>query len=336
MSRESMEWLNLYTLIGFTDKRGNAWHYRRELQGIESNHYVGPIPPDDVIRRLFNWQPMEREMFMRRASGEYIVVPGRKLIVRSDNDIVLGAFKDGYQPHPYDQWLLENIATIIDDELGIASAGLLRNGGQAWVSVEVPDTVETPEGVEFRPNLTATSSCDGTIATTFFRHRIDIVCDNTRDIGIRQGRDQQYKVKHTKYSNMKIMDAREALQIVHKMTEEFSQEIAALCAWKVSDDQFMKHLQIMVPINDELSKAGITKAENKRNEITVLYKSDPRVAPWTGTAFGVSAAYNTWRQHFAGVRKGVPRQVRNMENLLAGKTAAEDGKVLEVLASVTS
>ena len=27
MSRESMEWLNLDTLIGYTLVRGNAWHY---------------------------------------------------------------------------------------------------------------------------------------------------------------------------------------------------------------------------------------------------------------------------------------------------------------------
>ena len=27
MSQETSQWLNTRTLIGFTDKRGNAWHY---------------------------------------------------------------------------------------------------------------------------------------------------------------------------------------------------------------------------------------------------------------------------------------------------------------------
>ena len=44
MSRETLHDLNTNTLIGNTSQRGNAWHYRSEEQGEESNHYSGPIP----------------------------------------------------------------------------------------------------------------------------------------------------------------------------------------------------------------------------------------------------------------------------------------------------
>ena len=334
MSRETMEWLNLYTLIGYTEKRGNAWHYRQELQGIESNHYSGAIPVDDVLRRLFNFTVEEQPIFIRNASGEYVVIEGRKAMVRDDNDVVLGLFKKGYQGHQYHEWLLENVATILDDDLGIGSAGLLRDGGQAWVSVEIPENIVTPEGVEFRPNLLATTSFDGSLATTYKRVNTLVVCDNTREAALGE-HGQQYKVKHTKYSNSKITNAREALAIVHTMSEDFMDEVAELTSQKVSDEEFQRHLQIMVPINDELAKVGITKAEKKRAEIVQLYNFDNRVAPWKGTAYGVAMAYNTWRQHFATVRKGVPRSVRNMENLVTGKTGAEDGNVLKVLADVT-
>jgi hypothetical protein len=147
---------------------------------------------------------------------------------------------------------------------------------------------------------------------------------------------QEFKVKHTKYSGMKIMDAREALAIVHDMADEFSKEIAALCATKVDDAQFLRHLQIMVPISDDTTKISMTNAEKKRAEIVNLYHNDLRVAPWKGTAYGVSQAYNTWRQHFGKVKGGVPRQVRNMENLIAGKTGTDDKHVLDVLASVVN
>ena len=56
MSRETAQWLNTYTLVGFTDQRGHAWHYRMDLQGVETNHYSAAIPVDDVLRRLFNWR----------------------------------------------------------------------------------------------------------------------------------------------------------------------------------------------------------------------------------------------------------------------------------------
>ena len=44
MSKETMKWLNSNTLIGYTSKRGSAWHYRADLQAAEPNHYPGPVP----------------------------------------------------------------------------------------------------------------------------------------------------------------------------------------------------------------------------------------------------------------------------------------------------
>src|SRR4051812_45441513 len=48
--------LNTNTLIGFTEKRGKAWHYRGVLKGDDSTHSPGAIPAADVRRRLLNWQ----------------------------------------------------------------------------------------------------------------------------------------------------------------------------------------------------------------------------------------------------------------------------------------
>ncbi len=337
MSQETAQWLNTMTLIGYTEKRGNAWHYRIELQDLESNHYAGPVPLDDVLRRLFNFTVDETPVYVCNENGEFIMIPNRKAMRTSDTGDVLGLFKGGFQGHQYQEWLLENFGTLLDEsmgELGIGSAGLLKNRAQAWVSLEVPENITTPEGVEFRPNLTGTTSFDGSLATTYKRHRIDIVCDNTRDAALGE-EGQQFKVKHTKYSGFKIHDAREALAIVHTMTDDFSAEIARLCAWKVTDAEFNKTLDIMIPMDDDSSKIAITKGESKKAEIISLYHNDPRVAPWKGTAFGVGQAYNTWQHHYASVRKGVPRAVRNMENVLNGKMGTLDNQVLTILSDVT-
>ena len=57
--KETLQWLDENMLIGFTDKRGTAWHYRTDLQGAEPNHYPGAIPVADVKRRLFDSRPDE-------------------------------------------------------------------------------------------------------------------------------------------------------------------------------------------------------------------------------------------------------------------------------------
>lgn len=66
MSRETLQALNLNSLIGFTDRRGTAWHYRAQHQGDESNHYPGAIPVEDVARRLFNWEAESRPLAVER------------------------------------------------------------------------------------------------------------------------------------------------------------------------------------------------------------------------------------------------------------------------------
>jgi hypothetical protein len=112
MSKEKLSTLNNYTLIGQTEKRGHiAWHYRADLQGDEPNHYPGAIPVEDVRRRLFNWRAVEEPMTIRGG----IPVKGFKSIVRSDNNTVLGIFKESYAVHQYDEWLIENVANLIDD-----------------------------------------------------------------------------------------------------------------------------------------------------------------------------------------------------------------------------
>ncbi len=337
MSRESSSWLNQMVLVGFKLKRGFAWHYRLEDQGDEPNHYDGPVPVEDVIRRLFNFTVDEREVYVLTDSG-YVAIPNRKAMVTSDSETVLGIFKGGYQGHDYKEWLIDTVGHILDDELSIGSAMLLRNRAQACVSVEMPENITTPEGVVFRPWIGAWTSYDGSLATTFKAHVQDIVCDNTRDIAASED-GGQFKVRHSKYSNMKLKDARDALGILHTMGADFAHEVAELTSQKVSDTQFRKLLDILVPIPEDEGR-GKTLNERKQAELINLWGFDQRVAPWKGTAYGAVQAFNTWNHHFATVRNGsngdTTRFLRNMENVITGKMGAKDTEVLTALASVTA
>lgn len=333
MSKESSKWLNTRTLIGYVLNRGKAWHYREEDQGAESNHYDGAIPVDDVLRRLFNFTVEEQPIFVLGDSG-FSEIPDRKAMVTSDTSDVLGIFKSGYQGHQYSEWLIDNVSTLLDGELGIGSAGLLRNRAQAWVSVEVGESIQTPEGMEFRPSLLACTSFDGTLATIYKRVCQIVVCDNTRDAALGEV-GQQYKLKHTRYSNLAIADAREALAIVYSMADDFAAEVARLADWKVSKTAWEKMLDLVVPLPAEKGRA-MTIAEGKRSEIIHLYRADERCAPWEGTALGVVQAFNTWTHHYASVRKGMPRFLRNMENVADGSMGKADAEILAKLAIATS
>jgi phage/plasmid-like protein (TIGR03299 family) len=352
MSRETLHDLNTNTLIGNTDQRGSAWHYRAEHQGDRSNHYPGAIPVEDVQTRLFHWRADSRRLAVEVTAdletmthldehstpARWEVIADRQAIARSDrhDGTVMGIFGDGYVRHQYAEWLLTTVANLLDDNLTISSAGVLRGGAVAWVEVSVPESITTPEGVTFRANLLATTSFDGSIATTFKRTVTDVVCDNTRELALSES-GQQVKVKHSRYSHLRITDARDALAMVHTLADDFAAEVAELCAVPVSRVQWEKFLDAYVPNTDKegqpLAGRSATSASNKRAVFHRLYGHDLRVAPWSGTAHGVLQAVNTY-EHHEGIVRGADRAERNMLRTVTGDFGRLDHQAWRVLCSV--
>jgi len=349
MTFETISTLNTNTLIGFTDKRGHAWHYKAQEQGAESNHYPGAIPVEHVTRRLFDWAATSRRVAVEVPATfedmthlaedgtpmKWAVQLDRQAIARDDNNHVMGMFKDGYQPHQYKQWLLDTVANLLDDDLSIGSAGLLRQGAVAWVQVEVPDTITTPEGVSFRPNLLGCTSFDGSIATTFKRTITVVVCDNTLEAA-RGERGQQFKAKHTKNSGFKLASARQALGIIHQAADDFTAQVAELCATTVTDKQWLAFLEAYVPVTEDGKKKegrALTMAINKQDTLKKLWNHDQRVSPWKGTSFGVLQAVNTY-DHHEGIVRGGTRAERNMMSAVKGEQGKADDAAMELLGRI--
>ncbi len=140
------------------------------------------------------------------------------------------------------------------------------------------------------------------------------MCDNTRTCALAE-QDQELKVKHTANSRAQLRPARQALAMVHTLARDFATEVARLCAVQVSGSQWQSFLDRHVPrVDPETSRVltgrALTGADAKRDTLDTLYRSDPRVAPWAGTAHGVLQAINTY-EHHAGTVRGGSRAERN-------------------------
>jgi phage/plasmid-like protein (TIGR03299 family) len=337
MSKETALTLNTKTLIGNVAKRGyNAWHYRAELQGAESNHYDGAIPIEDVQRRLFDFTAVEQPVFVgiRDEFGNvvrYIEQPDRKAIVRSDNNHVMGLFKESYAIHNYTPWLIDNVSNIIDNKvLGVDSAGVLRNGAIAWVAIASPDNLQTSAGFPVRPYILATTSHNGTIATTYKQVYNAPVCDNTLFGSLRE-KGAVSRTRHSKHSDARIQGIRDAMDIMFNMGEDIVAEIERLSAITVTDREWDAIINRLVPIGveGEVAQSAISKMENKQETIRQMYRNDPMVAPWAGSALGVLQAFNTFQHHVSG--SDASRAERNAMGALNGKIQQSDANVLQVL-----
>ena len=343
MSAETSTWLNTNTLIGFTAKRGNAWHYRADDQGEESNHYVGAIPVEDVTRRLFDTVTVVSgsvESTVITADGvTRFTDPSSQSLWRLETGHRFGTFKLGYKIHDYQEWLLKNVATLLDDDLAIGSAGLLRGGGLAWVQVEVPETIDTPEGVSFRPFLSAATSLDGSLSSTYQCGAQVIVCDNTLSAALGERDATRVKIKHSRNSIGRIGEVRDALQLVHNVADAFTAQVAVLCATEVTDKAWSAFLEAHNETSSTDKQGELrtgrsaTMADTRRQQLTQLWTSDLRVSPWQHTAFGVVQAVNTFAHHL-GTTRGASKAERNAERAVLGAADALDQSTLDTLQRV--
>lgn len=350
MSSETMEYLNAGNiLVGFTAKRGTSWWHDPELdaENAESTQYEFAIPVGDVKRRLFGWSPVSRRMAMEIPADldnfthisddglpmRWAVQDDIQGIARDDTHARLGIFgAKSYKIHLYGQWLVDAVEKIIGQGLDLSSAGLLKGGAVAWAEISLPDNLKTRHGVEFRPNLLATTTCDGSLATTYKLTNQLTVCDNTREIALSED-SPTLKVRHSSNSLGKISDVREALALVVANGEAALKQFDREAETDVSKIQFKQVIDLLVPVPEgpKATKRGITIANTKRDQIAALYANDPRVAPWNGTEFGILQAFNTWNHHVQGGLKvgggDGARADRNALRAITGETGKSDAQV---------
>lgn len=362
MSQETIEYLHDNVLAGFTDRQGPAWWASRGLASTDSfgepNHYPGAIPLDDVLRRLpafandaisaplqvtypnpFYGQEFDYTEAVDVESETVTIQDAeRQVILRPDTGAIYGVFKSGYVIHQFREKLIEYTSQILDtskSELGIANVVVLKNGAVAVVQFEVPDNVvHDATGVTYRPSLYAATSLNGMLSSTWGRCITNIVCDNTMGAGIDESKDNgtMTKAKHSKYSMLKLDAIRAKLEIEFTV-DSFNDELTSLSETKVSGKAFSDFLKEINPIPEDDGR-GRTMAENKQDALLSLWLGDDRVAPWTGTAFGVLQLMNTYSQQIAPVNTGTIRLERNFFDLASGKTEKQDADTLKVLNKV--
>ena len=171
---------------------------------------------------------------------------------------------------------------------------------------------------------------DGSLATTIKPVAQAVVCDNTMNIALGEA-GAQVRVKHTSGSALRITEARQVLGILAQTADAFAAEIASWCDVKVTPYHFEKIVTALVPLDEKANNSAraITMATTKREQLTSLYRTDPRVAPWAGTCWGVIQAVNTYEHLEKNVRGD--RGERNMLRTIEGDFDKVDASTVAVL-----
>lgn len=325
-----------HTLAGFM--QGRTWFGRAD----EAETFDGAVPREAAIN-LLSFPLAEGSVTVNVLTPDGVTsieAADRKAIVRTDTGDIFGMFKKGYQIHRPDEWLIQNLELILDGGLEIGTVAMTRGGARTLLQAEMPEgrvaTAPGAEPVPHRPHITAATSQDGTIATTYGVGTRVIVCEN--ELSVRGARsllssfDSVRKVRHTSQSLNRVLEVRQSLGIVvEQVGDAFDEQFRKLASEYVSDTQWAAVVDAFTGRKTAKEGRSLTIAEKKGDALDKLWKDDERAAPWRNSAYGVLAAFNTAAHHILGADNR--RTERNQERTINGEWDEFDSKILRLLAT---
>lgn len=404
MSYHSSQYLNSGNImVGNTENAGNAWWHNPALENANRpTHFEKFIPLTTVRDRLFGWSALESNRLVAYferpvlddngnsvvdSSGNVVMktyeVPVRSFKAIGREDWVVGGVPDDeedgadailyvqgkdYGVHQLQEVFITSTAQILqgaDNMVGVSSAGLLKWGRRAWITITIPkDLTNDESGLQFRPNLTVSTSFDSSLPTSWTRTFGVPVCDNTLDYQIaKAGNDGKFVLKHTKNSAVRIQDAAQALGLLNEQADEMDKALSELVKVEVPEKLFLKWLDKMVPVPEinekvvmitsiqgeqvptkKINTNSQTHALNRRDKLVEMWDRDERVAPWKNTKLGILQLWNTFNQHertfkaskqFDGNRLAAKVEANQIKTL-GGDFYKEDALALTALDSLLS
>lgn len=325
------------TLAGFINDRTWIGHAN------DRKTFTGAVPRDEALAMLdIPVQEVTPHLPIIDDNGVYdIIDESHKAIVRTDTGAVFKYFKPGYKMHRYPEWLVGNVDLLLDGGLMIGTVAMTKGGARAFLQAELPEgrvaTAPGAEPVKHSPHITAATSLDGSIATTYGIGTRVFICENELSLAGWRDRVDSFqaftKIRHSSNSLLRVNEVRANLGfVVEEIGDAFDQQFRDLVAQHVSDQRFNEITAAYSGLHSAKEGRSKTMAENKVAALDNLWRNDQRVAPWRNSAYGVLAAFNTAAHHVFGADKG--REERNQDRIVQDEWAKFDGNVLRLLASV--
>lgn len=180
-----------------------------------------------------DWTVSLRPVHVEHEPGKLAVIPGQRAIVRDDTGYVLGISTPRYTPVQNAQ-NGEMVDAIMASGACVETAGVLDNGERCWMLARIDaGTFEVTKGDAVTPYFALAWGHDARHGIAGKLTPIRIVCHNTLSAtfgnsGAEWKRRAEIFLKHSKNASLRIAEAREALGLVLKQTDETAETYRAL------------------------------------------------------------------------------------------------------------
>lgn len=314
---------------------------------VESAFYAGNRPAWHGLGRVIEEEGVHADRALELAGLdwqvdttdiEWLSTPIRDLgmklnrfTYRTSDDKLLGMVGKDYKCLQNEE-MFKFVDGLIDSgEAHWYTAGSLEEGKKVWGLLKLNEDILVgglPDEAMER-YIVLMSSHDGSMAMRVAPTTIRVVCKNTFNAAI-AGMANWYSLKHTANAELSIGEARKALELTFKMSENLLLLGDTLLKKTVSESQFENMLSFAMPLPEPTGDVKkddrvMVKHNEKEDKYFNTWRESPNLENVRGTAWGALNAVIEFDDHHTEYsRRGdTPVREKRMMGILGGHSTVE-------------
>ena len=274
----------------FYTGREKCWH------GLGVSVESAPTSEDAIRLAGLDWEVKQQKVYTNNG----IEIPGYNVNVRSSDGKPLGIVGGRYQ-------IVQNTEAfaftdaLLGEGVRYETAGSLKEGKIIWLLAKLPNKYEIL-GDKIDPYVVFTNTHDGSGAVKIAMTPVRVVCQNTLNMALGSAK-RIWSARHTGSIQGKLDDAMMTLNLANQYMEAIKGRFEELHAIKLSEKKLNNVIELLVPIDEEISNRQKENANAIRADILTRYYEAPDLKVMDKTAARLIQAVADSVDHMEPFRK---------------------------------
>lgn len=270
--------------------RETPWH------GLGIRVMEAPDSKDALIAAGLDWNVVQEPIY----TTENNPISGYKANVRDSDRRVLGVVTDRYKV-VQNQEAFAFTDELLGQGVRYETAGSLQDGRKVWLLAHMPHEYII-SGERISPYLLFSNTHDGSGAIKVALTPIRVVCNNTLNLALRTAQ-RSWSMIHTGNIQSKMKEAKDTLFKAERYMDELGKEFEKLRMQKLSDQQVMDYIEILLPIEEGSTSQQIRNIKRLQEDMKVRYFDAPDLQDVGKNAYRFINAVSDFATHAKPLRQ---------------------------------
>lgn len=270
--------------------RETPWH------GLGTRVMEVPDSRDALIAAGLDWNVVQEPIY----TAENALINGYKANVRDSDRRVLGVVTDRYKV-VQNQEAFAFTDELLGQGVRYETAGSLQDGRKVWLLAHMPHEYII-SGERISPYLLFSNTHDGSGAIKVALTPIRVVCNNTLNLALGTAQ-RSWSMIHTGNIQSKMKEAKDTLFKAERYMDELGKEFEKLRMKKLSDQEVMDYIEILLPIEEGSTSQQIRNIKRLQEDMKVRYFDAPDLQDVGKNAYRFINAVSDFATHAKPLRQ---------------------------------